>query len=198
VTNIGNEWETDLVDLSTLSKHNDKYKYLFIVIDIFSRFSWSVPLKDKTAGTITTPLNCLFQNRKPISIQSNKGTEFVNTALQRYLKHQGVNFHTTHNPDIKGAVIEPFNRTLKSKMYKYFTTNNTYRYLGVIDELLRSYNNSLHSTIGMSPSKLNSSNVYSVRQRINAHRSKISQGRIKFKMGDLVRITKEKLVCQRL
>src|SRR5215469_6570737 len=191
--NIDDSWEMDLADLSSISKYNDKYKYLLNVIDIFSRFAWSVPLKDKTANSITTALKSLFQKRKPISIQSDKGTEFVNSTVQRYLKNQGVNFHTTHNPDIKGAIIERFNRTLKSKMYRYFTGNNTYRYLDVIADLLTSYNNSVHSSIGIPPSKVNPSNIYSVWQRLNARRSKIPQGRVKFKVGDLVRITKEKV-----
>jgi transposase InsO family protein len=100
----------------------------------------------------------LFQDRKPITIQSDKGTEFVN------VKHQGVNFHTTHNSGIKGAVIERFNKSLKTRMFTYFTKNNTYRYLDVIDKLLTGYNTSIHSTIVMSPSKVNPSNIYSAKE----------------------------------
>ena len=96
----------DLAELSTLSKYNDKYKYLLNVIDIFSRYSWSVPLKDKTATSITAALKTLFQNRKPINIQSDKGTEFVNGNVPQYLKRQGVRFHTTLYRDIKGAIVE--------------------------------------------------------------------------------------------
>ena len=138
VTNVDDFWEVDLADLSYLSKYNDKYKYLLNVIDIFSRYAWSVPLKDKTGKSIAAALTTLFQNRKPTTIQSDKGTEFVNATVQQYLKRQGVDFHTTHNPDIKGAVIERFNRTLKTKMYKYLTKNKTYRYLDVINNLLAS------------------------------------------------------------
>jgi transposase InsO family protein len=61
-----------------------------------------------------TTLKSLFQNRKPLTLQSDKGTEFVNTKVQQFLKRQGIDFRTTHNPDIKGAVIERFNRTLKT------------------------------------------------------------------------------------
>jgi transposase InsO family protein len=111
ITNIE---EMDLAHLSSLSKYNGKYKYLLNVIDIrhgwsvtlnvidirvFSRYGWSVTLKDKNATLITAALKSSFHNRKPISIQSDKGTDFVNTSVQRYLKHQGVNFHTSHNPD---------------------------------------------------------------------------------------------------
>jgi transposase InsO family protein len=89
ITNIDDVWEMDLADLSSFSKYNDKFKYLLNVMDIFSRFAWSVTLKDKTASSITAALKSLFQNRKPVSIQSDKGTEFVNTAVQRFLKQQG-------------------------------------------------------------------------------------------------------------
>ena len=75
--------------------------------------------KDKTGNSITAALKSLFQDTKPITIQSDKGTEFVNVTVEQYLKRQGVNFHTTHNPAIKGAVIERFNKCLKTRMFKY-------------------------------------------------------------------------------
>jgi transposase InsO family protein len=108
-----------------------------------------------------------IQDRIPITIKSDKGTEFVNATVQRYLKQQGVQFHTTHNPAIKGAVIERFIRTLNSKMYRYFTRKNTYRYLDVINKFLTGYNSN-HSTIGMAPSRVNPSNIYSVWQTISS------------------------------
>ena len=86
VTNVDDVWEMDLADLSTLSKYNEKYSYLLNVIDIFSRYAWSVPLKDKTGTSIKAALNYLFRDRKPITIQSDKGTEFVNTTVLRYLE----------------------------------------------------------------------------------------------------------------
>jgi len=76
--------------------------------------------------------------------------------LSNYLKRQGVDFHT-NNPDIKGAAIELFTRTLKTKMYKYFTRNDTYRYLDVVNDIT-SYN-SVHFTITMAPSTVSSSNI---------------------------------------
>ena len=77
-----------LANLSFLGNCNDWYKYLLNVIDIFSRYAWSVPLKDKTATAITSPLKFLFENRKPIMIQSGKGIEFVNATVVQYLKRQ--------------------------------------------------------------------------------------------------------------
>jgi len=98
---------------------------------IFSRYFWSIPLKVKTVSLITTALKHLFQNRKRISILPDKSTEFVNATVQQYLKRQGVGFHTTHNPYIKGAIVERFQNITKTRIFKYFIKNNTYNYLYV-------------------------------------------------------------------
>ena len=90
------------------------------------------------------------------------------------------------------AIIERFNRTLKTKMYKYFTKNYTNRYLDVIGKLLKRYNNSIRSTIDMTPRKVNPSNIYSIWQTMNSLRCKIPPWRVKFKVGDLVLRTREK------
>jgi hypothetical protein len=65
---------------------------------MFSRYEWRVPLKDKTGTSIAAALKYLFRDRKPIPIQSDKGTEFVNATVQQYLKRQDINFHTTQIP----------------------------------------------------------------------------------------------------
>jgi len=72
VTNIDDVWEMDLADLSSLSKYKYRYKHLLNTIDIFSSYAWSVTLKDKTVNSITGDLESLFQNRKPISVQSER------------------------------------------------------------------------------------------------------------------------------
>ena len=82
VTNI-DVWEKNLADLSSLMKY-DKYKYFLKVVDIFSRYAWSVPPKDKTGTSITAALKSLFQNRPAITIESDKGTELVNATVKQY------------------------------------------------------------------------------------------------------------------
>ena len=84
VTNIDVVLEIDFMDISSLSKY--KYKYLLNIIYIFSRDPWSLPVKDKTGTSITSALKSLFQDRKPITIQSDKGTGFVNATMQQYVR----------------------------------------------------------------------------------------------------------------
>jgi transposase InsO family protein len=104
----------DLAHLSPLSKYNDTYKYLLNVIDIFSRYAWSVPLKD-TGKSIAAAKTTLFQNRKPNTIQSDKGAVYVNATVQQYLKRQGIDFYRTQNPDIKGLLLSDIIEKKKKK-----------------------------------------------------------------------------------
>jgi hypothetical protein len=96
------------------------------------------------------------------------------------LQREGVQFHTTHNPDIKGVIIERFNRTLKTRMYKFFTRFSTYRYLDALSALVASYK-TVHSTIGMAPGKVSPANVYSVWHRVNSLQAKIPIGQFNLK-----------------
>ena len=72
VTNIDEIWEMELADLSSHSKYPDKYRYLLTVIGIFSRYAWSLQLKDKTGTSIKAALKSLFRNRKPITLSQIK------------------------------------------------------------------------------------------------------------------------------
>ena len=100
VTNIDDIWEMDLADVSSLEKYS-KYKYLLKVIDIFEVcLERAFKGQDRYLNQINFKI---FS--KPITIQSDKGTEFVKASVQLYLKHQGLNFNTTHNPDINGVFI---------------------------------------------------------------------------------------------
>ena len=89
VTNIDDVLEMDLADIRSLSKCNEKYKYLLNVIDIFSRYAWSVPLKDKTGTSFTAALKYLFRDRKPITINQIK-----ELSLQMQLSNSTLNVRT--------------------------------------------------------------------------------------------------------
>jgi hypothetical protein len=183
-----------LADLSAMAKYNSNYKYLLNVIDLFSRYAWSVPLKHKTGRSVVTALATIFQDRKPNTMQSDKGTGFVNATVQQYLQREGVQFHTTRNPDIKGAVIERFNRTLKTRIYKFFTKFSTYRYLDALSDLVTSYNRTVHTTVGMAPADVSPANFYTVWQRVNNLHVRILVGQVKFNVNDHVRISKQKVL----
>lgn len=193
VTYIDETWQCDLNDMRSLAKYNDDYRYLLTVIDLFSKFAWAEPLKSKKAEDVIKAFNVILKNRKPLKVQSDKGTEFANEKFKSYLKKRGIKFYTTNQPSVKAAVVERFNRTLKDKMFKYFTKYNTYNYVKVLPKLLQSYNNRKHSSIGIPPSKVSVSNAFQVAQNLSRIRRRgLVRSKVKFEVGDYVRVSKER------
>jgi len=203
VTTKDEQWQADLCDVGNLKKFNDGNKFLLTVIDCFSKYAWAVPLKDKTGESVRAAFDEIFQQskRKPLNLQTDKGKEFINSVFQSFLQCNKINFFTTNNADIKACIAERFNRTLKSKMWRYFTQNNTRRYVDVLQQLLDSYNSTSHSTIKMSPVDVNDSNLLEVYHNIYGHNhpsiSSKMAGRYKYMVGDHVRISKQKAVFEK-
>ena len=157
---INDLWQLDLVDVSNISAYNDSHKFLFTCIDVFSRFARVLAIKNKTGKTITEAFSKMIALAKPLLVQTDKGTEYLNTNFQKLLRDNDIKHYTSENDYIKCALVERFNRTLKTKMYKYFTHKNTLKYIDVIDDLVASYNNTYHSTIKMSLSEVTAQNEH--------------------------------------
>ena len=144
--------------MSRLKQANNEITFLLTVIDVFSKRAWCVPLKSKSAAALVTAFRELLSNRAPTTLQTDKGSEFLNRPLQRLLKEYGVHHFTTHNEDTKASIVERYNRTLKTRMWRYFTKNQTLRYVDVLQDFVRSYNDTYHRSIGMAPSAVNGAN----------------------------------------
>jgi transposase InsO family protein len=145
VYGIDHQRQVDLVDLAKLSSYNKGFKYLLTCIDVLSRYTWVVPLKDKTEKTLRDAFHVIFKSgRRPIRLQTDKGTEFTNRVFQKFLKEHHVHFFTTYNEETKASIVERLNRTLKIKMWKYFTHRETLTYVEVLSEMVASYNHTVH------------------------------------------------------
>jgi len=174
------------VDVSGLSSHNDGSRYLLTCIDVFSKRAWAVPIRRKTGHNVAEAFEKILADGNCNMLQSDKGTEFLNSTFQSMLRRRGIKLYTSENEDLKAAVVERFNRTLKTKMFRYFTHANTRRYMDVLDDLLHSYNNTHHRSIGMAPSVVNADNEDVVRARLYSLKPKTC--RWKYAFGDRVRI----------
>ena len=182
--------QADLIDVSNIKKHNNGYTFILTVIDVFSRLAFAVPLKNKSGNTLTLAFQKILKKHPLKYLQTDKGTEFKNKQFQVMLKKNRVSFFTTQNDDIKASIVERFNKTLKNKMYRYFTHNNTYKYTDVLAALVNSYNNSYHGTIKMAPNEVSSLNLGQVWHSIHGPPKFIKTP--DFKVGDHVRISKAK------
>ena len=124
-------------------------KYLLTVIDIFSRYGWIVPLKNKTGLEVANALKKIFKERKPDKLWVDKGKEFYNSHVQKL-----ITLYSTENEE-KSSMVERWNRTMKEKMFKYFSANSTRKYIDILDKLVDQCNNKIHSSTGMSPKEVN-------------------------------------------
>jgi transposase InsO family protein len=135
VHEIDEIWSADLVDMRHFAKHNKGFNYLLTVIDIFSKFAWAVPLKTKTGKEQIQSFQKLMKERKPTKLWTDAGKEFVNKEFKQFLADHKIELYQTYNEG-KAVVIERFNRTLKEKMWRYFTETITNKYLDVLPKLV--------------------------------------------------------------
>ena len=130
---------------------NDGYKYLLVVIDIFSRYEWVQPLKDKCSNEVVKAFNkILTEGRKPKCLCTDAGQEFTNNSFQEYLKTKNIIYFTTHS-EKQANYVEHFIKTLKSKLYRYMVEKNSARYIDILQKIVDSYNKTWHSGIRSEP-----------------------------------------------
>jgi hypothetical protein len=185
-------WAADLVEMQTFAKTNRGYKYLLMVIDIFSKYGWIVPLKSKTAAAVTDAFQDIFkEGRIPAKMWTDKGKEFYNKLLTNLLQKNNVHLYSTENEE-KSTVVERWNRTIKRIMWKFFTANNTNKYINVLPSLVEKYNHTYHRSIKCTPTEAskpeNSASVFEALYGDTPLLKKIP----KYKVGDEVRIAKKK------
>ena len=158
VASINEQWEADLVDMQTFSRQNGGYKYILTVIDCFSKMAYVRPVKAKTGKLITEAFKDIFKTAKPLNLRTDRGLEFENKDLKQYLRKLQINHFTSKDEKIKCAIVERFNRTLKSRMFKYFTAKGTRKYINVLQDFVKAYNDSYHRSIRMRPNDVNFDN----------------------------------------
>ena len=126
VHNVDDIWCSDLVDMQKLSKWNKGYKYLLMVLDLFSKYGWIVPLKTKTGLEVSKAFESIFKKvkvSKPKKLWVDKGEEYYNKNVKDLLAKNNIEIYSTENEE-KSSVCERWNRTIKEKMYKRFTIQN--------------------------------------------------------------------------
>ena len=179
-----NIWGVDLADMQSLSRKNKGIKYLLCAVDLYSKYAFVIPLKDKKGISIVNAFNKIIKqsNRKPNKIWVDQGREFYNNVFEKWLSDNDINMNSTYKEG-KSVVAETFIRTLKNKLYKHMTATGKNVYY-VLDDVVNKYSNTKHSTIKMKPIDVkNNKRVY-----IDEHNEKDS----KLNVGDRARISRYK------
>ena len=176
-----NIWGVDLADMQSLSKYNKGIKYLLCAIDLFSKYAWVIPLKDKKGTSIINGFQKIIsEGRKPKKIWVDQGSEFYNNSFKDFLKINNIEIYSTYNKG-KSVVAERFIRTLESKIFKHMTAVSKNVYFDVLDDIVNKYNNTVHRTIKMKPIDVKSDSYAEYNEDSNKKDPK-------FKVGDHVRI----------
>jgi hypothetical protein len=158
VSHIDEQWEADLVDMQEYSKQNNGYKYILTVIDVLSKFLWAIPLKSKTSGSIVSAFKLIINDRKPLKLKTDQGLEFNNLQFKNLCLENNIRYFTSRDKKIKCSIVERVNRTLKEKMFRYFTAKGTRKYIDVLQNLVYAYNNRWHRSIKLKPSEVTEDN----------------------------------------
>ena len=141
-----NIWGVDLADMQSLSKYNKGIKYLLCVIDLFSKYAWVIPIKDKKGTSIVNAFKIFLSdsNRKPKKIWVDEGSEFYNKFFQDFLKINIIEMYSKYN---QRKSAERFIRILRNKISKHMTAISKNIYFDVLDDIGDKYNNTVHRTI---------------------------------------------------
>ena len=168
VSGIDKQWQADLADMQGVAADNGGMRFMLTCIDVFSKYAWVIPVKDKTAATMVLAFKRLFTvsaPRKPKRLQTDKGSEFLCKPVQALLKSHNVE-HFASDSDQKAAVVERFNRTIKTRIWTYFTAKRTHKYVDVLPKFIDAYNRSHHRSIGMAPIDVNADKETEVWRRL--------------------------------
>lgn len=191
---IDDLWQADLMDVQNISKQNSDYKYIFVIIDTFTKYAWAYPLKRKTKLLVFDILeNLLKSGRVPKNFQTDNGTEFFNEKIKKLVSNYNINHYSTYTTK-KASIAERLIRTLKSKMYKEFSFKGNYKWIdGTLDKVVHEYNHTPHRTIGLCPAQVKQGN----KQLVLGRYSKIAASNLlckrkNLKVNDFVRISKYK------
>ena len=189
VRNVDDIFGADLVDMKALSKQNQGFKYILMVEDVFSKYGWAIPIKFKTGVAVREALTQIFKEKIPKKIWVDEGKEFYNKEVDALLRKNQIRIYSTENEE-KCSVIERWNRTIKAKLWKYFTANGTHKYIDILDPLIGKYNNTKHRSIGMTPIEArkpkNRDKVF--KHLYTEKMARLGEQQAKYKVGEHVRL----------
>ena len=194
VHDIDEQWQADLADVARIADKNKGNHFILTVIDIFSRYAWVRPLKTKGGKEVAAAFKSIFkEGRIPSRIQTDQGKEFENVHVRNLFRKHNVELFSVKSA-YKAAIVERFNRTLKTKLWRYFTSNLTLKWTDILQDAVDSYNKSVHRSIGEKPIKVNARNAHEIREKSYSKPRNNDRLKSDIKVGDKVRISKVKSV----
>lgn len=183
--------QADLVEMIPYAKMNKNFRYILIVINVFSKFVWAQPVKRKTGKDVTNAMNTILSQMpiKPKNLQTDNGKEFYNKDFKTLMTRYKINHYSTFS-NLKASIVERVNRTLKNMMWKQFSYQGSYKWVPILPDIISKYNKTQHSTIRMKPIEITKKKAPLILSTIYNHPKIVDPRKKKLKKGDHVRISK--------
>ena len=160
-------WSIDLADFLDYKTSNNKgFRYIFIIIDNFSKYLGAIHIKNKNSQTITDEFSNILtkSKRKPLKIESDRGSEFYNSIFQNFLKSKNIQ-HCSHFTDKGPSIAERVIRTIRNLLKKLVFEKGNADWLSQLSSVIKQYNITIHSSTKLTPiqasKKSNEKLVYS-------------------------------------
>ena len=196
---INSIWGADLADIGKYEKFNRPYRWILFVVDSFSKYLHTVPLKDKSAQTVVAAFKRIFRQARarPAYLHTDMGREFVNKDLNAFLKENKVKRYSIYSV-MKSAIVERTIRSLMTRIQRFMTQKDTQSFVKKLPSFTASYNASFNRSIGMAPRDVTSENWQEVWKRLySKYVSQRGKRKPKYKVGDYTRISREKALFEK-
>ena len=191
---LHSHWQCDLAIFDNLYKNNDGYKYLLVAIDVLSRKIYVSPVRSKSPRDMIPAFDKLFKKAtiRPHKLYSDRGLEFESKPMLEYFATKGIQKFPVYSDDIHAAIVERSNRIIKNRLYRYFHQHKTHRWVDVIDRIVDAINNTPNRTTGLAPNEFTFANAQENLVRIYGENPYRTGAKPKYKIGDIVRISRNK------
>ena len=171
---INDVWQIDLMDIKNVASKNKNYKWLFVTVDVFSRFGYVVPMKDKTTANVIIAFKKVLQSAKPNKIMADNGTEFTSKAFTTICKDNNIsidyvdmNNHLIPHTGNRLGVVDRYIQTVRQRIQNYCDEHDTNKFIDIIQEIVYNINSSLNSGINAIPNQISNLDKINIEQRMN-------------------------------
>ena len=187
IKSIDDTWSSDLLDMNDYGpKNNRGYRYILVIVDNFSKFGWTIPLKNKYSQSITDAFSQINKTskRKPNLLETDDGKEYVNKIFNEFLNNNKIKRYSRYTD--KGAVFaERFNRTIRNLLKKPVFLAGKADWVSELPSVIKQYNNTFHHSIKMKP--IDASRKSNQKLVYNNLKDDREKQKPKYKLGQLVR-----------
>lgn len=198
---LNTDWQADLNDMQRFAHENDGHGYYLVCIDVLSRMIYAEPVKKKEYSHMTAAFAAVFRRAgvKPWKIYTDSGGEFESARMNAYFRRKDIlKFHSSPVRELHATVAERANRTIKDRLYRYFSEDNTLRWIDVLEDIVDDINNSVCRMTRMKPVDVNEVNAPALQRRLYKRHTEYPEANVpKFEVGDYVRVQEHRAVFEK-